>query len=120
MLSIRRGCTAIAAFVDYDQHLSEILAEKEVADELRGLLKEFETFSRLRNSIAHNMWNEGTRDASVKPMRLDINSGKVKFVGIHEDENDWTIDELDAEALRLQALHGRQVELLQKLMAMSE
>jgi hypothetical protein len=87
-----------------------------VPDDLRERLathvKEFESFGPLRNAISHNIWREGTRQGSIKPMRLNIRSGSPKYVGADDAERDWTLDELADEAERLNALHNAQMKLL--------
>jgi hypothetical protein len=61
------------------------------------------------------MWKEGIRPNSIKPIHLDIRSGKPVFRGAEDDERDWTIQELEAEAIRLNALHSAQIKLLRDL-----
>lgn len=82
---------------------------------LCDLVGEFKTFSRLRNDIGHYMWTVGNRPNSVKPLGMDIRSGHAKAVGVNDQERDWTLEELNAEAIRLQDLHRRQVDLMVEL-----
>ena len=126
----------ISEMLDIDIYIAAILCEPYTTLQLRNvmnslnkhytlpndcnkrlcdLIGEFKTFSRLRNDIGHSMWTDGTRDKSVKPINLDIRSGKAKVLGISDDEHDWTIEELDAEAIRLNALHNRLSSLMEDL-----
>lgn len=79
------------------------------------LTRQFEQFGPLRNAISHNLWREGVRPNSIKPMRLDIRSGKPKYKGTDDTERDWTLPELEAEAVRLNVLHATQLKLLDEL-----
>lgn len=79
-------------------------------EQLKELISEFATFSKLRNQIAHSMWTEGNRPDSIKPLNVDIRSGKAKYFGIDEDERDWTIAELDDEAIRMMDFHQKQTQ----------
>jgi hypothetical protein len=91
----------------------------DVPDALRErideLVKRFEAFAQLRNAISHELWNEGARAHSIRPMRLDIRSGKPKYKGVDDVERDWTLQELRDEAHRLNSLHADLGKLLDDL-----
>jgi hypothetical protein len=84
----------------------------EIRERLIELVKQFEEFGKLRNAIGHNIWTEGTRADSIRPMRLDIRSGKPKYKGTDDAERDWTLQELQNEAHRLNGLHTDLCKLL--------
>jgi hypothetical protein len=48
-------------------------------------------------------------------MKLDIRSGKPRYKGTDDEERDWTLQELEDEAVRLNALHIAQLRLLDDL-----
>jgi hypothetical protein len=86
-----------------------------MAERITGLAKQFENFGPLRNAISHNLWREGVRSNSIKPMGLSIRSGKPKYKGVDDAERDWTLPELEGEALGLNALHATQLKVLDDL-----
>jgi hypothetical protein len=86
-----------------------------INERITNLVGEFKSFGLLRNNISHNMWIVGTRPNSIKPIRLDIRSGKPEFYGGDDTERDWLLSELEAEAMRLEALHALQLKLLNDL-----
>lgn len=103
-----RNVVSTVHTTDYD--MSDDLRER-----ITDLANQFEGFGQLRNAIAHDIWTKGFREGSIKPMRLNIRSGKPKFIGADDGERDWTLDELSDEAEKLQALHRAQQELIKDL-----
>lgn len=73
-------------------------------ERLVGLIGQFKSFGALRNNIAHNHWTAGKRPGSIKPMRLDIQSGKAKHIGVDDTEKDYTVSDLRKEAESLEKL----------------
>jgi hypothetical protein len=69
-------------------------------------------FGPLRNSIGHSRWYDGTRPDSIKPAYVDIRSGTAKYFGVDEEERDWTVPELNAEADKLLKLNQRIAKFL--------
>ena len=45
-----------------------------MSGQIVDLTRQFEQLGPLRNAISHNLWREGVRPNSIKPMRLDIRS----------------------------------------------
>jgi hypothetical protein len=78
------------------------------------LVGDLGTFGALRNNIAHSRWTSGDRRGSIKPHKLDIRSGSVKFVGAEEDERDWTTKELEAEADRAFEMNRRITQFIRQ------
>jgi hypothetical protein len=87
----------------------------DIRQRIADMVGELKSFGKLRNDIGHNMWKDGVRPNSIKPIHLDIRSGKPVFRGAEDGERDWTIEELEAEAVRLNALHSAQLKLLRDL-----
>lgn len=96
-----------------------IVKSSDISDELQErivqLVGDFKTFSGLRTDICHSMWGDGICPNSIRPLRLDIRSGKLVLKGVHDDDKDWALDELEEQAKRLNALHARQVAVLKEL-----
>ena len=82
-------------------------------DQFCQLVGDLGAFGPLRNNIAHSRWTKGERRGSIKPHRVDIRSGVVKFHGAEEGERDWTTKELQAEVLKLLLLNRRIVQFMQ-------
>ena len=79
-------------------------------------VSEFKSFAPLRNAIAHDLWTEGSRPASIKPMRIDVRSGKsLRIRGMDDSERDWTFPELEAEVSRMSTLHGALIKLVREI-----
>ena len=70
------------------------------------IVGDWSSFGPLRNAIAHNRWQTGTREGSIAPFRVDIRSGSAKLIGAGDDR-DWTAAELASEAMRLHHLNER-------------
>jgi hypothetical protein len=81
--------------------------------EIASIVKEFNTYSYLRNSIAHHTWIEGTRPNSVKPMSISARWGDAKVRGLAEDDLDFELNDLINVANKLISIHDRLRELLQ-------
>lgn len=73
-------------------------------ERLIDLIGQLKSFGPLRNNIAHTQWVAGKRPGSIKPIRLDIQSGKAKYHGIHDEEKNYTLSDLRKEAEALQQL----------------
>ncbi|MEO0550669.1 MAG: hypothetical protein AAFZ91_12170 [Pseudomonadota bacterium] len=80
-------------------------ARVEMEDELKRLLGEFKAIGRIRNLIAHSRWKAGDRPNSIKPTGLQIRNDKLEFVGMEKDDDDYTIEELEALGVRTEKLH---------------
>jgi hypothetical protein len=74
---------------------------------LSQIVGDFTSLSTIRNAIAHFRWAQGVRPHSIKPIHLDIRSGKAVFRGNNPEERDWTPEELLAEAEKLEALDNK-------------
>jgi len=82
-------------------------------EELSQIIGDLSTFGPLRNSIAHSQWCNGERPRSIKPMRLDIRSGKPVTSGSDPEEKDYTAEDLLEEASKLELLHERICKFLE-------
>jgi hypothetical protein len=69
-------------------------------------VEDFNAYVPLRNVIAHHPWKEGTRTDSVKPMSARSRGGKAKFQGVRDEEQDYTIDDLNNIANALVVIHN--------------
>jgi len=76
-------------------------------EELAQIVGDLQSFGSLRNNIAHNTWTDGDRPGSIKPMRMNIRSGKPVPTGHEEGEQDHTADELQNKVNELKNLHDR-------------
>lgn len=74
--------------------------------EFTQIVGTWSSFAALRNAIAHNRWEKGERDGSIRAVRVDIRSGKAKLIGVGDDK-DWTAEELHAETVSLHNLNER-------------
>jgi hypothetical protein len=73
--------------------------------EILGHITSFNAYSPLRNFIAHRSWIPGTREGSIKPLSVSARGGKAKVVGVHDEERDYTLDELFEIAGDLARIH---------------
>jgi hypothetical protein len=62
--------------------------------EIKKLLDRAHEHNALRNNIAHALWREGIRPASIRAGYMDIRYGKGRIVGYDEDDKDYTLKEL--------------------------
>lgn len=76
------------------------------------LIGDFAGHGSLRNQIAHNRWTRGTRPNSIRPVQMDIRSGKAKPKGYDPEESDYTLLEIGKRADELFSLNSRIVEFM--------
>ena len=76
----------------------------EERNRLTHLIGTLQSFGKLRNNIAHNIWRDGDKPDSIKPVYIDIRSGKVKEVGADPEEKSYTRDDLLNETMRIEQL----------------
>jgi hypothetical protein len=82
------------------------------AAQIRDLFDRAHEFNYLRNCIAHAIWVEGTRPASVRPQYIDVRFGKGRLVGFDDDERDYTMDELGNAANSLRKITNEIIRYL--------
>ena len=87
------------------------LNEKET-ERLRWLLGEIHKYNQLRNNIAHHDWTKGLRPDSIKPMHIVVRGGAGKYVGLGEDDRDYTKIELCEIADELNDLYRHFVQFI--------
>jgi hypothetical protein len=75
----------------------------------------FNAYSRLRNDIAHHTWIPGDRPGSIKPLSVSARGGKAEVRGVHDDERDYKLDELDEIARTLIRIHNELRDFLEKV-----
>jgi hypothetical protein len=68
--------------------------DKDIKDGAKQHIKDFNSFSGLRNAIAHHVWKAGTRVGSVKPLSISSRGGTKKIRGLTENERDYTLEDL--------------------------
>lgn len=73
--------------------LSEFESDDEF-DKIIALVGRFQTFSKMRNKIAHSRWVDGDRPNSIKPISMNIREGKAVPSGYVAGEKDYTIEDL--------------------------
>jgi hypothetical protein len=76
-------------------------------ERIESFLAELHRHSGLRNAIAHNIWKEGRRPGSIRPLGLSVRGGKVSFKGIADNEPDYTVSQLFKIANDLTTLHDK-------------
>ena len=81
--------------------IAKINLHDNIKDEFISLVGNIVSFSKLRNYIAHSRWNVGTRPESFKPMSLNIRGDRADYLGLEDDEKDWTAKELNVEYQKL-------------------
>lgn len=80
--------------------------------ELMGFADELQKASGLRNSVAHDRWTAGTAPGTIKPMRLNIRSGRTRYIGADPEEPEWSLADLNAKRKELAELYGRVLDWL--------
>lgn len=81
-------------------------------EQFMQLIGEFGGYAQLRNHIAHNRWTRGTRIGSIRPVQMDIRSGKAKPKGYDPEEPDFTLEEIGLRANQLFELNSKIVEFM--------
>jgi hypothetical protein len=64
---------------------------------LTGILDRMKSKGILRNNVAHCIWDEGRSAGAVKPLVISA-SGRLKILGTHHNEKEWTANELKIAA----------------------
>lgn len=62
---------------------------------------------KLRNYIAHNRWTRGTRPKSIRPVQMDIRSGKANFTGYEDGDPDYSLEDIQRAASTLVRIDER-------------
>lgn len=84
-----------------------------VAEQFCSIVGDWFAFAHLRNVIAHSRWTNGSRPNAIKPRRLSIREGRADWIGESDEEKDYTAAELEADALKLNAVNERMKKFLQ-------
>ena len=82
------------------------LKRPDIVSELEEILKRVQTANKLRNSVAHSIWKPGRRPNSIKPIGIVTRGGQARFVGVSDNEKDWTLEELWNNAHEIELLHA--------------
>lgn len=82
-------------------------------NELKTIVDEIEPYRALRNDVAHSFWANGTRDDSIRPVKMKTQRGRPNPVGFDENERDYKLEDFQAVSERL-------IETGQKLVKLSE
>jgi hypothetical protein len=72
-------------------------ADFEYPDEREKIIRfagDLKGASKFRNYIAHCQWTRGSRPDSIKPMHINIRSGRAKTFGHDENEPDYTVHDI--------------------------
>lgn len=96
-LHLRNATKAVAKIVIHDDQVT--------LEKLVGLLGTHKSLSLIRNDISHNMWRQGDGDA-IRPMGADIREGKLEFVGIADDDRQYSREDLRLAANKSVRLVG--------------
>lgn len=99
--------------------LSAMIRAKDIPtdqiEKLNGYLGQLHKWNRLRNAIAHHTWKEGKRHGSIKPFGLSVRDGETNYIGLNEDEKDYTVRELINIANQLITLRRNLVQYLKRV-----
>ena len=82
------------------------------AEEFSQILGDWSASSRIRNHISHNRWTFGNRPTSLTPSFIDTHSGKAKFKGASEADEDFTLEDFGGIADKLFRSNVRLVEFM--------
>ena len=63
-------------------------------EQIIGLVGRLKSYGKIRNFIAHNRWTQGKRVRSIRPIAMNIRSGKAATLGYSDDDEDYVIEEL--------------------------
>ena len=94
--------------------IAKLRLDPSLQEEFSGIIGEIFSFSKLRNQIAHNRWIPGKRRNSFKPMRVNIRNNKAEFIGLDDEERDYTAKELNAEYQRLYKFDCKLIDFMEK------
>lgn len=96
------------------RHLnSTIGVHGKVNMEIKEALEEARKLSKLRGLIAHATWTTGRRPKSIKPMTLQLRGDVPKPRGHDHNEPDYTPDDLESEARRLNCASKKLLKALE-------
>lgn len=70
--------------------------------------------NQFRNHIAHSTWKRGTRPESVKPFGCSVRNSVAEFIGVDDNEPDYTLKDIEDIALDLIKNRADFVEYLRK------
>jgi hypothetical protein len=87
---------------------------KKQIERIETFLSSLHKRNALRNAIAHNVWKEGKRSGTVRPLGLSVRGGAVAFKGMADDEEEYTVDKLIKIANELGRLHDKFSAYLEK------
>jgi hypothetical protein len=76
-------------------------------EKVESFLSELHGFSKLRNNAAHSTWVEGKRPNAIKPMLVVARGGSGRVIGIGDNEQDFTPEELLQTADKIALLYNR-------------
>ena len=92
--------------------IAKLRLPKKHQEQFMHLIGEFGGHAQLRNHIAHNRWTRGTRPNSIRPVQMDIRSGKAKPKGYDPEERDFTLEEIGLRANQLFELNSKIVQFM--------
>lgn len=95
--------------------LTYVAIKAEVAAKIKQFLDDLHSYNRLRNSIAHNTWVEGSRPNAIKPLYVVVRGGSGRIVGMEESEQDYTPQELLDKANKIGALYNNFRDYLESI-----
>ena len=61
-------------------------------EQIIGLVGRLKSYGKIRNFIAHNRWTQGKRVRSIRPIAMNIRSGKAATLGYSDDDEDYVIE----------------------------
>jgi len=80
-------------------------------DKLLQAIGTLYSYSTLRNQIAHAKWAPGRRPDSIQPLYVQTRSGRARFVGSNDEDDDYTTEELVNLANEVKAINNRLYDL---------
>jgi hypothetical protein len=106
MVDLRQVVKCVAKEMDWP--------DEAALDRLMQIIGDSKPASRLRNYIAHSQWVDGKRRGSIKPIGMDIRNENTRLFGHIDDEQDWTANEIEGVAAKLQDVCHRIVKFAQE------
>ncbi len=86
------------------RHLNSTLGIKgRVNPVIEDALEEAKNLSKLRNWIAHNTWEKGRREGTIKPVIIGLRGEEIKLRGHEHNEPDFSLDYFKEEARKINA-----------------
>lgn len=106
MVDLRKVVKCVAKEMDWP--------DETTLEKLMQIVGDSKPASQLRNYIAHSQWVDGKRPRSIKPIGMDIRNENTRLYGHDDEERDWTAEEIEEEAAKLDDISRRILKFAQE------